>query len=147
MYFRLAGLVTLFNRNLILTLGLPFLTLGAIGVAGSWIWSRIPDAEEGKIAGEFEPKNPLESRAAFLFAVLFLAVLVATCLVVTYFGKAGVYSLAALMGVTVAAAAILIAAASNKLVKGIYAYTMSDRQTALQTPSLLTCLAVCGLGP
>ena len=34
------------------------------------------------------------------FAVLFVTMLVATHLVVTYLGKAGVYSLAALMGVT-----------------------------------------------
>jgi uncharacterized membrane protein (DUF4010 family) len=106
-------------------------------------------------------------RAALFFAALFLAMLVATHLVVAYLGKAGVYSLAALMGVTdvdpfimgmtqaggtttsfaVAAAAILIAAASNNLVKGIYAYSMSDRKTRVQSLSLLAGLAVAGLVP
>jgi uncharacterized membrane protein (DUF4010 family) len=93
--------------------------------------------------------------------------LVATHLVVTYLGKAGVFSLAALMGVTdvdpfimgmtqaagggttlgVAASAILIAASSNNLVKGIYAYSLSDRKTGVLSLSLLAGLAVAGLAP
>jgi uncharacterized membrane protein (DUF4010 family) len=47
----------------------------------------------------------------------------------------------------VAAAAILIAAASNNLAKGIYAYSMSDRKTGLQSLCLLTGLALAGLVP
>ncbi len=116
---------------------------------------------------EFEPKNPLELLAAFLFAVLFLAMLIATQLAVTYLGKAGVNTLAAIMGVTdvdpfimgmtqaagaltplkVAAAAVLIAAASNNLVKGIYAYSLADRKTGLQSLALLTALGALGLVP
>jgi uncharacterized membrane protein (DUF4010 family) len=48
---------------------------------------------------------------------------------------------------TVASAAILIAAASNNLVKGIYAYTIGDRKTGLQSLCLLACLAAAGLVP
>jgi len=167
MYLRLAGLVTLFNRNLITMLGVPFLVLAGAGVAAGWIWTRIPEAGAGPVGREFEPKNPLELRAAFLFAALFLGMLVATHLVVTYLGKAGVYSLAALMGVTdvdpfimgmtqaagtstaltVAASAILMAAASNNLVKGIYAYSLSDRKTGRQSLIFLAGLAGAGLVP
>ena len=80
--------------------------------------------------------------------------LVATQLAVTYLGRAGVNTLAAIMGVTdvdpfimgmtqaagtltplkVAAAAVLIAAASNNLVKGIYAYSLADRKTGSAEP-------------
>ncbi|MFZ0934989.1 MAG: MgtC/SapB family protein [Bryobacteraceae bacterium] len=166
MYLRLAGLVTIFNRNLIMILGVPFLALAGAGIAGGWLWSRIPDAKEGDIERKFEPKNPLELRAALGFAVLFVAMLVATHLVVTYLGTAGVYSLAALMGVTdvdpfimgmtqagsntslgVAAASILIAASSNNLIKGIYSFSLSDRKTGVLSLSLLAALAAAGLTP
>jgi len=167
MYLRLAGLVMIFNRSLITLLGVPFLVLAGASIASGWLWSRVPDAKAGDVAREFEPKNPLELRAALGFAVLFVTMLVATHLVVTYLGKAGVYSLAALMGVTdvdpfimgmtqagggsaplgVAAAAILIAASSNNLVKGIYSFSLSDRKTGVLSLSLLGALAVAGLTP
>ncbi|HYW43636.1 MAG TPA: DUF4010 domain-containing protein [Bryobacteraceae bacterium] len=167
MYVRLAGLVTIFNRNLITILEVPFLILAGTSIACGWLWSRVPDAKAGDIEREFEPKNPLELRAALGFAVLFVTMLVATHLVVTYLGKAGVYSLAALMGVTdvdpfimgmtqaagssaplnVAAAGILIAASSNNLVKGFYAYCLSDRETGVLSLSILAALAVAGLTP
>jgi len=93
--------------------------------------------------------------------------LVATQLAVTYLGRAGVNTLAAVMGVTdvdpfimgmtqaagtltplkVAAAAVLIAAASNNLVKGIYAYSLADRKTGLQSLGFLAALAALGLVP
>jgi uncharacterized membrane protein (DUF4010 family) len=167
MYLRLAGLVMIFNGNLITILGVPFLVLAGASIACGWLWSRVPDATAGDVEREFEPKNPLELRAALGFAVLFVTMLVATHLVVTYLGKAGVYSLAALMGVTdvdpfimgmtqaagsnaplgVAAAAILIAASSNNLVKGIYSFSLSDRKTGVLSLSLLAALALAGLTP
>jgi len=167
MYLRVAGLVTMFNRNLLTTLGVPFAILAGVGVGVGWLWTRIPEASAGEVKREFEPKNPLELRAAFLFAFLFLGILVITHLVVTYLGRAGVYTLAAVMGVTdvdpfimgmtqsaggitslkVAAAAILIAAASNNLVKGIYAYSLSDRKTGVESLGLLAGLALAGLAP
>jgi uncharacterized membrane protein (DUF4010 family) len=145
----------------------PFLILAGTSIACGWLWSRVPDAKAGDVEREFEPKNPLELSAALGFAVLFVTMLVATHLVVTYLGKAGVYSLAALMGVTdvdpfimgmtqaagsnaslgVAAAAILIAAASNNLAKGIYAYSLSDRKTGVLSLTLLASLAAAGLTP
>ena len=167
MYLRLAGLVTMFNRNLMLTLGVPFAILAGVGVGAGWLWTLIPDAKAGEVKREFEPNNPLELRAAFFFALLFLAILVATHLAVAYLGRAGVYTLAAVMGVTdvdpfimgmtqsaggvtslkVAAAAILIAAASNNLVKGIYAWWFSDRKTGVQSLCLLGGLTAAGLAP
>jgi uncharacterized membrane protein (DUF4010 family) len=167
MYLRLAGLVTMFNRNLIVVLGPPFLALAVAGIGAGWLWARIPDRKTGEVEREAEPKNPLEMRAALVFGVLFIAMLIATHLVVVYLGKAGVYTLAGLMGVTdvdpfimgmtqsagtsatlaVASAAILIAAASNNLVKGIYAYFWSDRKTGVQSLCLLAGLAAAGLVP
>jgi uncharacterized membrane protein (DUF4010 family) len=167
MYLRLAGLVALFNRQLIAVLWLPFLALAGVGMGVGWLWTRLSDGKNGTVAREFEPNNPLELRAAFFFSTLFLAMLIATHLVVTYLGRAGVYSLALIMGCTdvdpfimgmtqsggaatalgVAATAILIAAASNNLIKGIYAFVLSDRPTGVRSLCLLAALAVAGVAP
>jgi len=167
MYLRLAGLLTLFNRDLIARLWLPFLALAGAAIGLGWLWTLLPDGREGAVERQFEPNNPLELRAAFFFSALFLAMLVATHLVVTYLGRAGVYSLALLMGCTdvdpfimgmtqsagsttpldAAAAAILIAAASNNLVKGIYAFFLADRSTGIRSLCLLAALALAGIAP
>ena len=167
MYLRLTALVILFNRPLGLMLAPPLLVLAVLAIAGGWLWSRRPDEVSSQIKREFEPGNPLELGAAFLFAVFFLAMLIATQLVTTYLGHAGVRILAAIMGVTdvdpfimgmtqaagtltplqVAAGAVLIAAASNNLIKGIYSYSLADRKTGVQSLSLLIGLAVGGLVP
>ena len=167
MYLRLVALLLLFNRQLGKMLAPSFLVLAALAIAFGFFWSRRPDAVSSEIKREFEPSNPLELMAAFVFALFFLAMLVATQLVVTYLGSAGVHILAAIMGVTdvdpfimgmtqaagtltplnVAAGAVLIAAASNNLVKGIYSYSMADRKTGLQSLPLLVALAAAGFIP
>jgi len=167
MYLRLVALLMLFNRQLGVMLAPSFLVFAAVAIAAGWFWSRRPDAISSDVKREFEPANPLELGAAFLFAVLFLALLVATQLVVTYLGHSGVNILAAIMGVTdvdpfimgmtqaagsltpfkVAAVAVLIAASSNNLVKGIYSYSLADRRTGRQSLMLLVALAAAGLLP
>lgn len=167
MYLRLVALLALFNWGLATILAPAFLVLAGVAIAAGWLWSRRPDIARSEIIREFEPKNPLELVTAFLFALLFLAMLVATQMAVTYLGRAGVNTLAAIMGVTdvdpfimgmtqaagtitplsVAATGVLIAAASNNLVKGIYAYSLADRKTGIQALALLAGLAALGLCP
>ena len=167
MYLRLTALIAIFNRRLVATLGPAFLILASLAIAAGWLWSRRPEAHETEIKREFEPKNPLELAAAFLFALLFLIMLVATQLAVTYLGKTGVNTLAAIMGITdvdpfimgmtqaagsltsikTAAEAVLIAAASNNLIKGIYSYSLADRRTGIESLCLLAGLAALGLAP
>jgi uncharacterized membrane protein (DUF4010 family) len=167
MYLRLALLLALFNRALMSLLLVPFLFLALGALVVGWLWSRRVDQGAGDFKREFEPRNPLELLTAFMFAGLFLVMLIVTQLAVTYLGKGGVDTLAAIMGVTdvdpfimgltqaagkltpmnVAAGAILIAAASNNIAKGIYAYSLADRKTGLQGLLLLLGLAVAGLVP
>ncbi len=167
MYLRLIVLLLLFSRQLLSLLALPFLILSGLAVGVGWLWARRADANPQPVHREFEPNNPLELLAAFGFALLFLVMLVATQLAVTYLGRTGVNTLAAIMGITdvdpfimgmtqtagsltplkAAAAAILIAAASNNLVKGIYAYSLADRETGVKSLMLLTILAALGLVP
>jgi uncharacterized membrane protein (DUF4010 family) len=167
MYLRLTALIAIFNRRLVARLGPASLILATVAIAVGWLWSRRAEAHETEIKRQFEPKNPLELLAAFLFALLFLIMLVATQLAVTYLGKTGVNILAAIMGVTdvdpfimgmtqaagsltplkIAAAAVLIAAASNNLIKGIYSYSLADRRTGIESLGLLAGLAALGLVP
>ena len=167
MYLRLAILVGLFNRGLLLRLGPPFLALAVLAGLTGWFWSRMPEIADQEEQQKYLPANPLEMRAAVLFALFFIAILIVTQLAITYLGRAGVFSLAAIMGVTdvdpfimgmtqaggsvtplqIASAAILIAAASNNVVKGIYAYTLSDRKTGHYSLMFLVGLAIVGLIP
>ena len=164
MYLRLAVLLALFNRSLLVALGPSFAVLALLAIGIGWLWSRRPDPGDHDVRREYEPTNPLDLRVAFTFAALFLAMLVATHWAIIHLGKTGVYSLAAIMGVvnpdpfvmgmtqpgtslSVAASAILIAAASNNLAKGIYAFVLSDRKTGIQSLSLLLGLTILGLTP
>jgi len=167
MYLRLAALLTLFSRTLAEKLAPAFLVLSAVAITTGWFWSHRPDPVASQIKREFEPGNPLELMAAFLFAILFLGMLIATQLVVVYLGGTGVRILGAVMGVAdvdpfilgmtqaagtltpvnVAAGGVLIAAASNNLAKGIYSYSLADRKTGIQSLSLLAALAAAGLIP
>jgi uncharacterized membrane protein (DUF4010 family) len=166
-YLRLAALVALFNRQLTEMLAPAFIVIAIIAIAIGWFWSGRPDPVDSEIKREFEPGNPLELMSAFIFALFFLGMLIATQLAVTYLPKAGINILAGITGVTdvtpfvmgmtqaagsitplkVAAAAVLIAAASNNVVKAIYAYSLADRKTGIQSLSFLIALAVAGLAP
>ena len=86
------------------------------------------------------PSNPLELSAAALFAVLFVAISIASTWAADHFGAAGLYVIAAIVGVTDidpfvlsiaqgvastltgadAAVAVLTATASNNLLKAAY---------------------------
>ncbi len=167
MYLRLTALLALFNRQLMAMLLLPFLTLAGLAIAAGFLWSRQTDKTDTIVKKEYEPKNPLELRAAFLFAFLFLLMITATQLAVAYLGRAGINTLAAIMGVSdvdpfilgitqtagvsatvkLGAEAILIAAASNNFVKGIYAYMFADRKTGIAGLCLLVALGALGLVP
>jgi uncharacterized membrane protein (DUF4010 family) len=167
MYLRLAALLAIFSRDLMIALGPAFLALGAAAIGVGWFWSRRDESIAGSVVGEPESRNPLELSAAFAFALLFLAMLVATQLAILYLGASGVYSLAAIMGVTdvdpfimgmtqaatvstpihVAGSAILIAAASNNAAKGAYAWYFARGRTGRQSLVLLAALAALGLVP
>ena len=167
MYLRLLVLVGLFSFSIMERLAVPFVLLACVGLLEGWLWSRLRDADSRGGETSFEVKNPLELSAAFLFALLFVALLAVTHYAILYFGSGGVYGLAALTGTTdptpfilgitqsagkttprgLATGAIIVAAASNNLVKGLYAYGFADRDTGTQALGLLVALAALGLLP
>ena len=166
-YLRLTILLPLFNRDLMPRLATFFLVLAGFAIGVGWLWSRKGDANAVKVIREFAPRNPLEISAALLFALLFVAMLAATHMAIEYLGETGVYILAAVMGITdvdpfimsmtqsaptltllqVASSGIVVAASSNNVVKGIYAFALSPRQTGTQSLCFLLGLAAFGLMP
>jgi uncharacterized membrane protein (DUF4010 family) len=167
MYFRFLVLIGFFNRELARQLLVPFLLLGAIGVAAGWLWSRIPDGAAGETSLGLVTKNPLELTAAFSFAVTFVVMLAATNFVLDYLGRGGIFGLAVLSGIApvdpfimglaqtagkltpmeLAVAGVIVAAASNNLAKAVLAFFLADRKTGSQSLVLLVTLAALGLLP
>jgi uncharacterized membrane protein (DUF4010 family) len=168
MYLRITILVGIFNWNLLHVLAVPFLVLAAAAAITGWLWSRRPNGSHEELHRQFQHENPLELRTAFSFAAIFLFILIVTKLAFSYMGNRGAYALGAIIGfadvdpfimgmtqnagsatqLNIAAGAILLAAASNNVAKGIYAYAFSKRGAAgSQSLRLLLLLALAGLIP
>ncbi len=167
MYLRLAVLLALFNHQLFVLLVVPFAVFAGLAIVFGWLWSRRTEHTAKQQKRALGSKNPLELSTAFLFALIFLGMLIVTQLAVAYLGRAGLNTLAAVLGVAdvdpfilgltqdagtvlaakVAAGAILIAASSNNVAKGVYAYCLADKQTGRQSFAFLVGLAVAGLTP
>ena len=167
MYVRFMVLLGLFNGALLSKLWIPFSLLSLLALAAGVTLYRMPDGSADKLKREYKGKNPLELKAALLFAGIFLAVVVLTQLVLNYFGTVGMYVLALFMGVTdvdpfilgltqtagsstplaQAAGAILITAASNNVAKGAYAFFFADRKTGALALAGLLALAALGCLP
>jgi uncharacterized membrane protein (DUF4010 family) len=167
MYLRLAILVGIFNWELLKMLALPFLILAGAAAATGLLWARRTDGPPEELHREFQHKNPLELSAAFLFAGIFILILVLTRIAFSYMGNSGAYVLGGIVGFAdvdpfvmsmtqakslaaqpnVIAGAIALAAASNNVAKGIYAYSFGDRKAGLQSLFLLSMLALAGMIP
>lgn len=169
MYLRLALLVMLFNPALRSGLGPPLIVFGIVGVGSGMLWARRshvppPSSAQNRLVLD---QNPLELKAAALFAALFVLMVIVTHYVIDNLGDRGVYLLAAIVGGTdadpfilgmtqsaglstpllVAGRAILLAAASNNAVKGLYGLIFGDREAGRQSLVLLIALAALGLTP
>ena len=109
--------------------------------------------------------NPLELGPAALFAALFIAISLVSNWAKAHFGTGGIYTLAAIVGVTdidpfvlnlaqggtagmtdsALAAAILIAASSNNILKAAYAVFFGGGRATAASAGVLVLLAVAGV--
>jgi uncharacterized membrane protein (DUF4010 family) len=167
MYLRILAIVAIFNLGLARVLILP---LGVLSVAGfiycavQYRWRAASEKQAAQAMHLAASANPLELGAAAIFALLFVAVAVATVLVKSELGISGIYALAAIVGVSdidpfvlnlaqggisgvenaALAAAILIAASSNNILKAAYAAGFAGGKATAASAAALVALAVAG---
>jgi uncharacterized membrane protein (DUF4010 family) len=169
MYLRILAVTAVFNMALARPLALPMVALSAAGflicALQYWVFDKpAADTQQGAMKLETS-RNPLELGAAATFAVLFVVVSVLTSWATKEFGAAGIYALAAIVGVsdidpfvlnlaqgghtdlaiTSIVAAILIAASSNNVLKAFYAAAFAGGRATAGSAVALVILAAAGV--
>ena len=170
MYLRILAVVAFFNLTLARELAPSLCGLSLAGLVICALQYRFakPSPQESKaLALTLQPSggNPLELGPAALFAILFIAVSFVSNWAKAQFGTSGIYSLAAIVGVTdidpfvlnlaqggtsgmsnsALAAAILIAASSNNILKAVYAAFFAGGRATLGSAAVLVLLAIAGV--
>ena len=170
MYLRILVVVAVFNLTLARALVLPLCALSIAGLVVCLLQFRFarlgPNATQTEGAAPQSPAgNPLELVPAALFAALFILVSLVSEWTRTQFGVSGIYSLAAVVGITdidpfvlnlaqggasgmstsASAAAILIAASSNNILKAIYAAGFAGGRATASSAAALVALAIAGV--
>jgi uncharacterized membrane protein (DUF4010 family) len=170
MYLRVLIVVAVFNIALARALALPLCGLSVAGllVCALQYWFAKPPPEDAKKPSTIQSSavNPLQLGPAALFAVLFIAVSLVSNWAKSQFGTSGIYTLAAIVGITdidpfvlnlaqggttdisdaASAAAILIAASSNNVLKAAYAAFFAGGRATVASAAVLVLLAVIGIG-
>ena len=177
MYLRILAIVAFFNWTLAWRLAPSLIGLSLAGLvicALQYRFAQRPAEAKAQDIGQ-EPEqetglrrtggNPLELGPAALFAALFVAVSLVSNWAKTEFGTSGIYTLAAIVGVTdidpfvlnlaqggttgmsnsALAAAILIAASSNNILKALYAAVFAGGRATIVSAAVLVLLAVAGV--
>lgn len=165
MYLRILAIVAVFNFTLARHLVIPLvgLSLAAVLICALQYWFLRPSPLEPQRRPVSQ--NPLELGAAAIFAAAFVLTSFLSTWVTTEFGIAGVYSLAAVIGIAdvdpfvlnlaqggtlgipsdAIATAILVAASSNNLLKAGYAASFGGGRAAVPSASALVALAFGGV--
>jgi len=146
MYVRLLILAFIFSPSVAMELLIPMGIFTLVGVAVALFLYKRSDVKSSQI----QDQNPLELGVAFLFALLFIAMMLITNFVYDHFGKSGIDLLSFVIGFTdidpfvlsllagkvslstlAIAKAILIASGSNNLLKAIYALSFSKAKAKI----------------
>jgi uncharacterized membrane protein (DUF4010 family) len=170
MYLRILAIIAIFNMVLARRLALPLggLSLAALVICALQYWCVKPADDELKARATPVPvsTNPLQLGPAVIFALLFIVTSLVSSWATAEFGAAGIYSLAAIVGISdidpfvlnlaqggttdvtnaALAAAILIAASSNNILKAFYAACFAGGRATAGSAVALVLLAIAGVG-
>ena len=163
---RILIVVAIFNASLAAALAPSLMALLALGlvIAAALYWRR-DDTQPNAADEVLPPSNPLEIQTAVIFALLFIALSLAVGWANANLGEESLFALAALAGITdvdplvlsiaqaahgsaalsLDAAAILIAASSNNVLKGVYILTFAGRGAGAVPALALLALAAGGI--
>jgi uncharacterized membrane protein (DUF4010 family) len=161
MYLRILAICSIFSLALGRALLLPLAVPCALMLALAWVRARLGTHTTAR---ETEP-NPLQLTTALVFAVLMVAISIVTVFVQTGLGRAGVFGLAAVVGVTdidpfvlslaqgglaklglaSSALAIVIATSSNNVLKAMYTLGFSRRRESWFPAGALLAIAALGV--
>ena len=163
MYLRLVAVAAIFNFTIAEKIVLPFAILSLIGFVISLIFIRGGGRDSSST--EITDSNPLELGTAFIFAALFVVMMMLTQYVVKEYGTGGLEILSFIVGftdidpfilslltgkysVTVVeiVAAIMIAAGSNNLLKAIYAIWFGGIRRTWRSAVTIALLGVATIG-
>ena len=153
MYFRLILLLYVFNAALAQNLLWPFLILGLLIVSSGYLWVKLSPSANLQNQKSEKSTNPLELKSALVFAVLFSAMGILTNLVNERLGSSGLMGLSffsgladvdpyvmsltqsagAALALSLAAQAIIIATASNNIMKALYTLIFAHKTIRLKT--------------
>jgi uncharacterized membrane protein (DUF4010 family) len=153
MYLRLLVIAFIFNQSVFYKLLAPFLIFSIIGIIISFFLYK----KNLNLQAPIDDRNPLELGTAFVFAFLFILMILITKFVTINYGNIGLKILSFIVGFTdidpfilslltgkfsISAneivSAIIIAAGSNNILKALYSYIFSKKITALASIILLT---------
>lgn len=163
LYVRLMVLISLFNPKIILHAGLPLVIMGLLSFLSAYIIKTKFKKSSTHGVIETSKNNPLELQVAVIFSILFVAMTVITQYVVSHYGHVGLNFLSFIIGFTdidpfilsvltghfqgitshQITTAILIAAASDNLLKATYAFIFSGRKNT--KPAVVTLLLLSAL--
>ncbi|MBC7101734.1 MAG: DUF4010 domain-containing protein [Parvibaculum sp.] len=166
MFLRILIVVAIFNADLAVALAPSLMALLALGlvIAAALYWRR-DDTQPNAADEVLPPSNPLEIQTAVIFALLFITLSLAVGWANANLGEGSLFALAALAGITdvdplvlsiaqaahgsaalsLDAAAILIAASSNNVLKGVYILTFAGRGAGAVPALALLALAAGGI--
>lgn len=159
MYLRLIIIALIFNATIGKALLFPFLFLSVIGFIVSFFYLKSHETVHQHT--DIVDKNPLEMGTAFLFASLFVIMMVITQFITQEYGTSGLVILSFLVGFTDidpfilsvltgtlsitdihVIAAIMIAAGSNNLLKAVYALWFGGLKNAYRSAIWIALLGV-----
>jgi uncharacterized membrane protein (DUF4010 family) len=163
MFPRMLLVCTVINHELARILFLPALVMTLLTwIPAAWMWWTFKQPVDENIKLK---QNPLELSAALFFALLLLIIILLSNLLRDWFGSAGVYVLAMISGITdvdainltlsrqagealplrEAGFGIMIAAATNSIVKGVMATAVSGSNLAWRVLLPLSIAVVSGV--